>query len=170
MEKNIKTVGALNGMIKGNRDLGRALVSNQKKEKFLGLMAKHGITGDLSKMASHKKEAFLKDVNRTAGIGGFDTRKALNNTFGAKKTELSANNVHEKATANKKAYEEIMNKRKLVTTEINGSSDALIASQKPILQNFEVSNARVRSNESLVNASDEDKIDNVRAALKRIQS
>lgn len=170
METNIKTIGALNGMIKGNRDLGRALVSNQKKEKFLGLMEKHGITGDFNKMKGYRKEAFLKDANRAVGIGGFHTRKALNNAFGAKKTELSANNVHEKAAVNKKSYEGIMSKRKSLGVEMSNLSSGVITPQKTILQNFEISNSRIRTNETLVQASDEGKIDTVREALKRIQS
>lgn len=172
------------GNMKRDNVIGRSLGLEKKQAVVRGIMEKQGISVDPSKLKNYKKEKFLKAISKETTLGYYD-KKAFQSAYGAQKTQPVKTNVggEKKISSVRERYEEIMNKGK---DENKLEKSSIIAGrEKSNVLHFDVSNKNMRDangllvgiKEKTTNPDDvhknqhmDEKNDNVREALKRIQA
>lgn len=172
-----KTQVVMRSML-GNYKVGQYFGSDAKKKVLNDLMEKHGVTTGLDKMKGYKREAFLKDVERSRM--DYYGKKAILEHYGPQKA------AEQKSLPNRNSsYDEIMAKRK-APAEIKsrgGIFGALFGSNKKIMEaehknliaHAEVKNAdNYHDNQSADNYNENQYADNYKQdsmdLIKRIQS
>lgn len=172
LPQNYQQKKVMDSMLR-NYNVGKHFGLEKTKSALMDVMVKHNITTDISKLPSYKREAFLKDVNKS-GVG-FYAKKALQENYGPQKMEKPKPETPS-VIIKKDTYDEIVNKKKILESSKNVEN----SQQKTNRGGFSFfgfgSNKNVREAEYkdvVVHAehkNDQEKIDEVRARLDQIQS
>lgn len=179
-----KSGEVLRGMMKNNREIGRSLALEKKRNVVLDIMEKQGIKKDVGMLKGYKQKEFLKAVDKETSLG-FYAKKALHNAIDAKKVQTSDLKVSKKndAISRQNTYKEIIDKGKNRFQEDLKNKE--LVREKSNLTNFLVSNKNLRAASGLLVDGDkrrttlqeysvkdeakEQKDGDVRDALRRIQ-
>lgn len=163
MEENYKTKAVLKNMMKGNRELGKALALPKKQQEVLDILVKHNVTTDINKLKGYEREAFLKDIKEIKN--GFYVKKAFHEAYGAKKSESEKLTRPEVKTGG--AYDRKENVQARITENVQPQR------KTSLLGFFSMSRKSVHEGESrglIAETKEKNENDEIKERLGRIQS